>query len=51
MGGLLEKLTVAEVTFRLPTFYGIQKVLLHRSLPLGPLLSQMNYINAVPHTF
>jgi len=41
----LEKLMVAQIISRFPTFYGIQKVLVHWSLPLAPLMLQFNHIH------
>jgi len=46
MGGHLEKLMVAQVNSRFPTFYGIQGVLVHWSLPLATLMPQFNHIHA-----
>jgi hypothetical protein len=51
MGELLEKLMVVQVTFRSPTFYGIQEILVHRSLPLVPALLHINRIRAIPSCF
>jgi hypothetical protein len=46
MDGHLEKLMVAQVIFRYPTFYGIQIVLVHWSLPSVALMPQFNHIHA-----
>jgi len=46
MGGHLEKLMVTQVNSRFPTFYGIQRVLVHWSLPLATLMPQFYHIHA-----
>lgn len=46
MDGHLETLMVAQIISRFPTFYGIQKVLVHWSLPSAALMPQFNHIRA-----
>jgi hypothetical protein len=45
MDGHLEKLMVAQIISRFPTFYGIQKVLVHWSLPMADLIPHFNHIH------
>lgn len=46
MDGHLEKLMVAQIISRFPTFYGIQKVFGHWSLQLAALMPQFNHMHA-----